>query len=142
MKGKFLCRPLPCLMMMSALSLTGCLSAGPWPDSPASNAVFEAILGTPLELSIYAEMFRGMNGRWPTNYDELKLFAGRDPFLARTNGPLPLADCREADLTELTNGSLTIRYVFEYGSNQVRVIGTNEFTISPGTNNSTREFKK
>lgn len=75
----------------------------------------------------YASAFEGQNGRWPNNYSELTSFA-RNSFYQQTNEPPPLEYCQWADFTELTNGSVQIRYVVTAPTIQPE---TNQIIVEP-----------
>jgi hypothetical protein len=88
------------------MSLTSCISD----LDKESDLIIESVIATPAELILYTDMFKEKNGRWPNNYSELTLFANNS-FLQQTNEPPPLQYCQWADFTELTNGSVQIRFI-------------------------------
>jgi hypothetical protein len=111
------------LISICAMSLTSCISG----LDKESDLIFKSVIVTPGELMFYASAFEGQNGRWPNNYSELTSFA-RNSFYQQTNEPPPLEYCQWADFTELTNGSLQIRYVVKAPTIQPE---TNQIIVPP-----------
>lgn len=122
-----------CLLLSS-----GCASSPRLTPYAGLQAVFNAAIGTPMELAIYSELYFHQNNRWPADYDELKSFATRNSGNDQTNSSPPLADCRSADFTILTNGDLQIRYSWSIQTNSV---STNQLVLSPIESVSTNQLR-
>jgi hypothetical protein len=111
------------LISIYAMSLTSCISG----LDKESDLIAKSAIATPAELMFYTDAFKGQNGRWPNNYSELASFA-RNSFYQQTNEPPPLEYCQWADFTELTNGSVQIRYVVIAPTIQPQ---TNQIIVEP-----------
>lgn len=126
------------LAIICALPLTGCISGSDLASNPGLNAALSAAIGTPLELTIYSEMYFHQNNRWPTNYKELVSFLHQSPYIRQTNGEPPLAYCRGADFTVLTNGDLRICYI---SAAQTNFLSTNQIVLSPVETNTANKLE-
>jgi hypothetical protein len=105
------------LIGICVIACTSCMS------SKTSNALGEAILtrmlAPQIELTVSTTVFQRENGRWPTNYAELRSFSAAGTGSALTNYD-------RVDFTQKADGSLGIYSVGPGMTNQMTLRSKNE----------------
>ncbi len=95
----------------------GCMSSKN--SNALADALFDKVLAPPIELTVSTMAFQKQNGRWPTNYAELRSFTA-------TGIGCPLTNYDRVDFAQKVDGSVDIYAVGPYMTNQMTLHPQND----------------